>query len=294
MSPPKNLLPYVALGFGVLVLGFSAIFVGLANVPGPVMAFHRLGIAALLLTPVYLFRRTKREHHRLSWGVLIFPALGGLLTAMDHTFWSSAIQYTSAANATLLNYIAPIWVALVAWLVHKEHLRLLFWVGLALTLFGMAVVLSSDFFQHPAVSRGDLLAIISSFFYAGYFIVTESGRKHLDTLSYIWMVGVSSTLTMAVVNLSLGLPFSGYPAQAYWAFLGAALFSQIGGYLAVGYALGHLPASVVSPTMIGQPVLTALLAMPLLGEKLYPIQILGGLIVLVGVYWVHRGRARLR
>ena len=204
------------------------------------------------------------------------------------------MQYNSAANATLLNYAAPIWVALFAWLVHKEKLALLFWIGLACTLLGMAVVLSGDFFRHPSVGRGDLLAIVSSFFYAGYFIVTESGRKRMDTLSYIWMVGVSSTLTMAVVVLSLGLPFSGYPAQTYWAFFGEALFSQIGGYLAIGDALGHLPASVVSPTMVGQPVLTALLAMPLLGEKLVSIQIMGGLVVLVGVYWVHRGRMSAR
>ena len=83
---------------------------------------------------------------------------------------------------------------------------------------------------------------------------------------------------------------TGYSTQTYLAFLAAAIVSQTGGYLAVGYALGHLPASLVAPTMIGQPVVTALLAIPLLGEALITSQWLGGLSVLVGIYLVHRSR----
>ena len=102
------------------------------------------------------------------------------------------------------------------------------------------------------------------------------------------MVGVASTITLITVNLILKTPLTGYPAQTYLAFLGAALFSQIGGYLAIGYALGHLPASVVSPMMIGQPLLTGVLAVALLGENLSTLQVVGGAIVLVGIFWVHR------
>jgi drug/metabolite transporter (DMT)-like permease len=86
------------------------------------------------------------------------------------------------------------------------------------------------------------------------------------------------------------MPLTGYSPQTYLAFLGAALVSQVGGYLSVGYALGHLPASVVSPTMIGQPLVTTILAIPLLGETLSPAQLLGGASVLLGIYLVHRSR----
>jgi drug/metabolite transporter (DMT)-like permease len=68
------------------------------------------------------------------------------------------------------------------------------------------------------------------------------------------------------------------------------LVSQVGGYLSIGYALGHLPASIVAPTLIGQPVVTALLAFPLLGEALRTQQWIGGLVVLLGIYLVHRSR----
>ena len=60
------------------------------------------------------------------------------------------------------------------------------------------------------------------------------------------------------------------------------------GYLAISYALGHLPASVVSPTLIGQPILTAILAIPMLGEIPNPIQWIGGAIALAGIYMVNQ------
>jgi drug/metabolite transporter (DMT)-like permease len=137
-----------------------------------------------------------------------------------------------------------------------------------------------------------MLAIVAGFFYAGYFLVTQRGRVHWDTLSYIWIVSLVSTICLLLISLGLGMPVTGYPLESYLAFLGAALVSQTGGYLAVGYALGHLPASIVAPTLLGQPVVTALLAIPLLGESLGVGQIIGGLAVLAGIYLVHTSREK--
>jgi len=293
MAYNKKVLPYLALGFSVAVLGFSAIFVRLADAPGPVMAFYRLGIATAVLTPIFFYKKGKSGLQLANWKVLTIPAIGGFMTAMDHTIWSSGMEYTNAANATLLNYAAPVWVALVAWIVYKEKLPRLFWFGLAFTFLGAGIVLGSDFLTHPTMGKGDLLALVSSFFYTGYFLSTQSGRKYFDTLSYVWLVGVASTITLVIVNLVMGLPLTGYSTQAYWSFLGAALLSQLGGYLSVVYALGHLPASIVSPTLMGQPVLTALLAVPILGEMLSVPQIIGGVIVIFGIFWVHKSRQRV-
>jgi drug/metabolite transporter (DMT)-like permease len=90
------------------------------------------------------------------------------------------------------------------------------------------------------------------------------------------------------VVLLLGQPLTGYPPVTWAAFAALGLVTQVLGYVAVGYALGHLPASLVAPTMVGQPVMTALLAVPLLGEPLTSIQWIGGAAVLVGIVLVHR------
>ena len=260
-----------------------------ANAPGPVIGFYRIGLATVILLPVFLYRQHKYGV-KLPKAILLFPVLGGIFTALDHGTWNSSLRYTSAANATLLGNTAPLWVALISWLIFRRRLRGLFWLGLAFALAGAMTVLGSDFIRHPTIGLGDLLAMAAGVFYAGYFIVTEQGRQKLDTLSYVWLVDLVAAFTLLLITLGMRMPLTGYPTQSYLAFLGAALVSQVGGYLSIGYALGHLPASIVSPTLIGQPVVTAILAIPLLGEGLRTEQWLGGLVVLFGIYLVHRSR----
>ena len=290
MPTKQTYLPYLALIVGIICLSFSAMFGKWANAPGPVIGFYRIGLATVLLLPVFLYQKRKNGI-KIPKTVWLFPILGGIFTGFDHGTWNSSLRFTSAANATLLGNTAPLWVALFAWLVFRQRLRGLFWLGLALTLGGAMIVLGSDFIRHPTIGIGDLLAMAAGVFYAGYFLVTERGRQKLDTLSYVWLVDLVATITLLSLSLAMKMPLSGYPAQSYLAFLGAALVSQVGGYLSIGYALGHLPASIVSPTLIGQPVVTALLAIPLLGEALRTEQWLGGLVVLLGIYLVHRSRS---
>ena len=83
----------------------------------------------------------------------------------------------------------------------------------------------------------------------------------------------------------------GFTSKTYFNLLALGLISQGVGLLAINYVQGFLPATIVSTTLLGQPVVTALLAGSLLGEKLQPLQIVGGAAVLLGVYIVHRSRA---
>lgn len=87
---------------------------------------------------------------------------------------------------------------------------------------------------------------------------------------------MTSTLALLAYLLVMRQSLVGYPAATYWNLIALALVTQVTGYLAINYALGHLPASIVSPTMLGQPVLTALLAVIFLSEPLGWAQILGG------------------
>jgi drug/metabolite transporter (DMT)-like permease len=294
MPATRKILPYLALGVTIISLGFAAFFVRWANAPAPVMGFYRLGIATLILTPFYL-RHTVQTHRTpraasLRWGIVMLPVLAGLGSALDHFVWNTSLKYTSAANATLLGNTSPLWVALAAWLFFKEKTKGLFWLGLVLTMGGAVAVLSNDFLRHPVIGWGDLLALATGMFYAVFFLFSQRSRQHFDTLSHVWICSLSSTLVLLILSLVTGSALTGYSLHTYLMFLAAALLPQLTGYLAMGYALGHLPASIVSPTMLGQPVLTALLAIPLLGETLQPVQWIGGLVVIAGIYLVHRSR----
>jgi drug/metabolite transporter (DMT)-like permease len=284
MPQRKNILPYIALVAGILALGVSAMFIRWAKAPGPVTGFYRNLISAVILTGVVAWRRPALPSRR----ELLLPILSGLFTSLDLSLWAIAVQTTAAGVATLLNNTAPLWVALIAWIFFREKLDRGFWLGLALTLAGAGLIAWTDFTTHARLGLGDGIALISGIFYAAYFLTTQRGRESVGPLAYIWIVGIATTAGLLVINLVLHNPLTGYPATTWLLFLGYALVSQLIGYASLTYALGHLPASVVSPTMILQPVLTILLAIPILGEVPGPYQTIGSLLALGGIFLVHR------
>ncbi|MCJ7435220.1 MAG: DMT family transporter [Anaerolineales bacterium] len=282
----NKFFPYIALAVGISALSLSAMFVRWAEAPGPVTGFYRLLISTVLLTPLFL--RQQKQLAPIEKKYLFFPIIAGLFTALDFAFWNSSLKYTTAANATLLGNTAPLWVALIALFIFRERLRGVFWLGLVIALTGAALVMGSDFLHHPTLGIGDLMASAAAVFYAAYQLTTQRGRKYIDPFRYIWLVGVSATIGMFIINLAIGNSFTGYPAQTWIIFFATAIVSQMIGYLAITYALGHLPASIVSPTLIGQPILTTLLAIPMLGEIPNAIQWTGGAIALAGIYIVNQ------
>lgn len=290
MSQNKSFLAYLALGAGVLALSFSAMFVRWANAPGPVTAFYRLFFSIFLLFPFFI-PRAKSNSSMKSWAVS-FPLLAGIFTACDLALWTSSLSYTTAANATLLGNTAPLWVALGTWLILRQRLSLAFWRGLALTLIGAALIMGTDFILHPRFGIGDVMAMFTGFFYGGYYLFTERSRIHFDPVSHIWLVGIGASITLFVINAALHYPMTGFDTQTWLIFVVTAIVSQLIGYMALAYALGHLPASIVAPTMVLQPVVTAILAIPLLGEVPSIWQGVGGAIALVGIYMVNQSHNR--
>ena len=286
----KSLLAYLALGIGIFSLSFSAMFVRWADAPGPVTAFYRLFFSIFLLLPFFLARI--RANPSLRTRSVIFPLLAGVFTACDLGLWTTSLSFTTASNATLLGNTAPLWVALGTWLILKQKLSSAFWHGLTITLLGAALIMGTDFLLHPRFGVGDAMAIGTGVFYGGYFLFTERSRTHFDPVGHIWLVGIGASITLFVINTVLRNPLTGYPEQTWFVFLSTAIVSQLIGYMALAYALGHLPASVVSPTMVLQPIVTTLLAIPLLGEIPTIWQGIGGAIALVGIYMVNQAHQR--
>ena len=289
-SDRTNQLPYFALGIGILALSFSAMFVRWANAPGPITGLYRVFLSSLILTPFFV--QNCRKDCKISKSNIIFPFLGGLFTAGDFALWNTSLEYTTAANATLLGNTAPLWVALGAWLLFRERLSARFWLGLGLALAGATLILGTDFLLHPRLGFGDLMAIGTGVFYGGYFLSTQRSRQYFNPLTHLWLMGISASFGLLAINLALGNSITGYSKQSWLIFFAAAIVSQIGGYMSLTYALGHLPASIVSPTMIGQPLVTAILAIPLLGEIPTGLQAIGGLIALAGIYIVNQAHNR--
>ena len=281
---------YFVLALGVFAIGWSALFVRWSAVPGWTSAFWRMAIAQLVFVPWALGSRARRgvaaptiERHAVNAAII-----AGVFFAADLALFNTAVMISSAANATLLGVNAPIFVALGAWLLYRERPTRRFWTGFVLSFFGMLAIVGHDLAKHPTLGLGDLFAVIGAACYAGYLLYVRRSRFGMDALTFSAISGVTAAATLLVICLVIGTPLHGFPATSWLALFGLALVTQVVGHLSVAYSLGKLPVSVTSVALLGQAPITAILAVPLLGESLSALQLLGGALVLGGIYVVNR------
>ena len=261
---------------GAIGIGFAPIWVRLSETGPTATAFWRVALAIPLL-----WIRAKPVPSK-PWLMIV---ASGFLFAADLTLWHWSLKLTTVTNSTLLSNLAPLFVTLAAhWLFH-EKITPLFLVGLFLGIGGMAVLVGKNFAFGNV--KGDLLAVLTAVFYAGYLLSVKQLRRYMDPVTVMAWSGLFSApcfLAVAVLTGDTMIPAS---VQG-WIILGAlAIVSHIGGQTLIAYALGRLPASFSSITLLLQPVVAALLAWPILGEPVTLRQVIGGIIILAGIALAH-------
>lgn len=268
----------LAVVLGATGIGFAPIWVRLSETGPSATAFWRVAIALPLL---WLGVRARRS---LAPPYLLLVA-SGLFFAGDLTLWHWSLKLTSVANSTLLCNLAPVIVTLAAhWIFHEKITRL-FLVGLFLGIAGTAVLVGRSFeFGHI---KGDLLAVLAAVFYAGYLLAVKQLRQSCDSVTVMAWSGLVSCpcfLIVAVLSGDTLLPVS---VQGWTILAALGIVSHIGGQTLIAYALGRLPASFSSVTLLLQPVVAALLAWPILHEAITVRQVVGGIIILAGIALAH-------
>lgn len=284
---PGQKKAYAVLALGVFAIGWSALFVRWSDLPGWTSAFWRMALAQLVFVPWALASRPAKAA-RLNRTAVRDAIVAGVFFAADLALFNSAVMMSSAANATLLGTNAPIFVALGAWLLYRDQPTRRFWMGFALSFAGMIAIVGTDVLRHPQLGVGDAFAVGGAACYAGYLLYVRRSRQSIDALTFSAISGVAAALTLLVICLIIGTPLRGYATQSWWALIGLALVTQVVGHLSVAYALGRLPVSKTSIALLGQAPLTAILAVPLLGERLTMLQFVGGALVLAGIFVVNR------
>jgi drug/metabolite transporter (DMT)-like permease len=288
----KTTLPaYLALAAGIFIIGTSAILVKVAAQPGLVSGSYRLGVGAAVLLPIWLI---KSKGLKLpAWENLKFIVAGGVIFGLEIGLWNTSILMTTAAKATLLSNGAPVWVGLAASFFFKEKLSKKYWWGLVLALLGMSVIAGINQFSSKP-NLGDLLAFSTSFMYASVMLLTQKSRTKIDTLTFSAIYTTTAALTILPIALLSGQTMTGFSSQSWVALISLGLGPQVVGWMLINYAMGYLRASHVSVSLLGQPVVTAILGAVLLHEALTPNQIFGGALALTGIYLVNQKSAKKR
>ena len=282
-----------SLAVGMLLLGatgigFAPIFVKLRETGPAATAFWRVLIAMPILLALAFWTPapTTRPARPVSRWWLLFP---GVFFAGDLTLWHWSLHYTNTANATLLTNFAPIFVCLAGWLWLGERFRWHFPLAALVAIIGAGVLVIDSRDASHARLGGDLLALATAVFYGAYQLSVKRLRARFSAaviMTFAAAVSSVSFLGAALVMHERLLPVS---LDGWRILLGLAIISHIFGQGAIAWALGHLPASFSSISLLWQPVFAGLMGWLLLKEDYGLLQILGGVVILVGIAWARLG-----
>ncbi len=300
---PLTALALPALLAGATGIGFAGIFFRWSELGPLATGFWRLTLALPVLAALTgveaAFTRRARPGSRNGclgptgqgpprrhWWWLLLP---GALFASDLGLWHWALTFTKVANATLLTNFAPVFVVLGARLLLGERLRPLFLLGLVTALTGAVVLVAGSCVLEPRCLPGDALALASAVFYGSYQLSVRALRRHFSAATIMTAAAGGGAVLLAIGALVSREPFWAATAAGWWLLVRLALISHVGGQGLIVWALGHLPASFSSVSLLWQPVVAAVLAWHYFQERLTALQCAAGAVVLVGIILARQG-----
>ena len=282
---PIDNLAFAALIVGGIAIGCSPIFVRFAEVGPFAAAVWRVGLALPFLYGWMMAeRRTvqgrERRGSRISLGIF----LPGILFAGDLAFWHLSIMNTTVANATFFANLSALVAAVGAWLFLKERMTVRVAIGLIVAFVGAFCLLGASLDIAPENLWGDIYGIITAFFFGSYMLVVRQYRGRIGPAELMFWSSIVTVIILLLVMVIVGE--SPWPEswQGWLALVALAIISHAGGQGLIAYALGHLPAALSGLVILVEPVVAALLGWMLLAEVMSPMQLLGGLMVLLGVF----------
>jgi drug/metabolite transporter (DMT)-like permease len=285
--------PYIVLAIGVLAVSSSAILIRFARQEGAsalTIAAWRVGLAALVLTPIVLVRH-RADLARLSRREIGFALLAGVLLGAHFGSWITSLDYTSVMTSVVLVTTSPLWVAVGAPILLREKLHR--WTVAAIIVAFIGAILISAAGDVGAAPRQDApllgagLAIVGAITVAGYYIVGRQVRGKIALIPYIWLAYGTAAIVLWITVFATGHTIAGVaglpPSALFWMTL-TALIPQLIGHSAYNYALGYLPAVYVTLTVLGEPIGSTILAAIIFpNEQPTPQQLFGGALILLAL-----------
>jgi len=259
-----------------------------AGAPALAVAFWRCALGVAILLPSALIRRDRFPRGRTLYvGIASGVALGA-----HFGFWISSLDYTSVAASVVLVSNTPVFVAILAYLLFGEKTTLVSFAGILVALGGTAVI-SQDGSVGSAALFGNALAIVGALTFTVYVLVGRSQRSAAEpvgVLPYSIVLYSAAALTLFPAALLSGDRLWGYSGETWFWLAAITVGPQIMGHTVFNWALRYVEASVISGTVLAEPVVASLLAWLVLSEKPGIATVLGGAIVLVGIFLLLRGR----
>lgn len=276
----------IMIVIGVFGISLSSIFVKFASAPSAVTAAYRLLWTVLLMSPVVWGRgEVRTELLHVSRKNLLLSCLSGVFLAIHFALWFESLRHTSVASSTTIVCTEVIWVSLGYCLFLKGKLSLKAMAAIAVTLLGSTLIAFADSAAGGAHLYGDILSLLAAVAVAVYVLLGRVVRESASTTVYTYIVYTACAAVLLLLCLFQGNNLFDYGLRAGIVGLLLAVFSTILGHSIFSWCLKYFSPSFVSASKLCEPVVAAILAGFLFAEIPSALQLVGGILILGGVFY---------
>ncbi|HHD16707.1 MAG TPA: DMT family transporter [Euryarchaeota archaeon] len=269
----------------MLAVSTAAILIRLSDSHPLTIATWRLVIAEIILLP-FAMRTLPRDMEALDNRTLLGLVLSGLALALHFGMWIWSFQFTSVASSVLLVTTHPVFVALIAYFLFSERLGKPALIGIGLAFAGSFLIFGGDLSLSSGSPVGNLLALGGSLMAGIYILAGSWYRRKLSLPTYAFLVYGPAALFLLAASLILRVDLAPVEMREYVLFALLAVGPMLAGHTIYNWALKYVSPTLVSVSLLGEPVGASLLAMLILSELPGPGAVIGGPIVLLGIYLV--------
>lgn len=279
--------PALALVIAILGVSSSAILVRWSTASSTVIAFYRVLFTLAAVAPVAAIYH-REAFSRISGRDWIAAVAAGIALAVHFVAFFESLSWTTIAASVTLVQTQPIFVAIGAVLLLGERVDRRIVVGIAVALVGaINMSLAEPGEALPAggdAMVGNVLAVGGGVMAACYLLAGRSLRQRVPIFPYVTIVYTACVAALFPAVIVSDAPVVAYPAREWILFLAMAAGPGLMGHTVLNWALEHVPSTIVSVTLLGEPVGATLLGVILLAEVPTQVTVIGGLVVLGGIY----------
>lgn len=268
------------LGAAQIAIGAAAIFARFALTgAGPLsVSALRLAIASVPLAAIAVWTRRYRVFDGATERRL---ALGGLILAVHFATWITSLRFASVAVSTLLVCTIPIFTETYA-TIRARRIDRAAALSVGCALAGVAFVVGVP--SRTETPLGIALALCGALAMASYLLIVRASDARYDTLAVVGRTYPIATVLLAVAALAAGDHLPAANATAAWGgILAMALISQLFGHTALNSAVRTLSATFVGTAILLEPLIAAVLAAFVFGERLGPATLVGAALIVGGI-----------
>ncbi|MFJ8063581.1 DMT family transporter [Psychrobacillus sp. NPDC096426] len=265
----------------IVAISFAAIFVKWSTAPATILSMYRMILASLLLVPVVWFKREEfQKIAKKEWFLLFFA---GLFLALHFALWFGSLKLTTVASSTIILALQPIVALIGGVFLYKERTTTAALTTMGIAVIGAVMVGWGDFGLSRNAIIGDILSFLSVIAVVGYLLIGQNAVKKVSHWIYSFCVFGFAAIALIVYNFITNVEMGGYDAKEWGIFVLLAIVPTIS-HVINNWLLNYVNATTISMSILGEPVGATILAAIFLGERLVGWQIVGGLLVLLGVF----------